>query len=144
MSNHAEDTHQPNAIASNEAVKEITSSQAWQLLQDKKTLLIDVRTEQELPDAGQPTLPNEGGEYHLISWRLAPNFQANPHFIESLKQTVNKSQAEKLLFICRSGGRSYEAAQAAMAEGFTESYNVTDGMDGEQGWKASNMAWSVK
>ena len=121
------------------AVKNISPTQAWNMLQTKKALLVDVRTEQELPDAGRPDLTETGGESVLISWRLAPSFEANPHFIEELQQSAKSF--ETLIFMCKAGGRSYEATQLAQELGYSDCYNVEGGMDGETGWKASNLPW---
>jgi len=56
-----------------------------------------------------------------------------------LKQVTNSN--DTILFLCKAGGRSYEAASAALQSGFTQCYNVVDGMEGENGWKASDLAW---
>lgn len=142
MMQHAEGYQlRPESDGSGGQVKNIKPVQAWQMLQDKKAVLVDVRTEQELPDDGQPNITETGGESVLIPWRIAPDFQANPHFIEQLKEQFSSEVA--LMFLCKAGGRSAEAAQVASAEGFAECYNVLGGMDGEEGWKASGLAWRV-
>lgn len=125
-----------------EKVKELTPKQAWQKIESQKTILVDVRTEQELPDAGKPDVTETGGESVLISWRLSPDYEANPHFIDQLKQVAKPE--DTLLFMCKLGGRSYEATQAAMEAGFSDCANITGGMDGEQGWKASDLPWGAQ
>ena len=132
-------TPSKGGIQTPSVVKEITPKEAWQSLESQKTILVDVRTEQELPDAGKPDLTKTGGESVLISWRLAPDYEANPHFMDQLKQVVKPDNC--LLFMCKVGGRSYEATQAAMEAGFTDCANILGGMDGEQGWKASDLPW---
>lgn len=125
--------------SNNEQIKEITAPQAWELLQQKKAILVDVRTEQELPDYGKPDLAKLGGESLLIPWRVAPDFQVNMQFIDQLRSSV--SPDIPVLFICKIGGRSYEAALAAKQAGYAECYNILGGMDGENGWKASGLDW---
>jgi rhodanese-related sulfurtransferase len=56
-----------------------------------------------------------------------------------------------IYFICRSGQRSYAAAQAAHDAGFRNAYNVAEGFEGDvdaaghrgvsQGWKAAGLPW---
>ena len=127
------DTISPNAV------KNITATQAWDLMQNEKTILVDVRTEQELPDYGQPDITATGGESLLLPWRLAPDFEPNIHFLDELSKTASVS--DSLLFLCKVGGRSHEAAITANAAGYEHSYNIVGGMDGENGWKASGLAW---
>jgi rhodanese-related sulfurtransferase len=49
-------------------------------------------------------------------------------FIKDLKARFRPGDA--LLFICRSGGRSLRAAQAAAEAGFTRVVNVAEGFEG--------------
>ncbi len=141
MMQHAEGTRTPTESMDSQgkAVREITPTQAWELLQNNKALLVDVRTEQELPDYGKPELSSIGGKSLLLPWRLAPDFEANPHFIDQLKAQATSDMT--LLFMCKLGGRSFEATQYAQEHGYQECYNVIGGMEGEHGWKASNLAW---
>lgn len=126
---------------SGDKVKQITPPQALEMLQNDKTILVDVRTEQELPDAGQPDLSAIGGESLLIPWRLTPDMRANPQFADQFQSEVKQEQT--VLFLCKLGGRSHEATQLAMQLGYENSYNIIGGMDGEQGWKACNLAWGT-
>jgi rhodanese-related sulfurtransferase len=55
------------------------------------------------------------------------------------------------MFICRSGGRSHSAAQAATQAGWREAYNVLEGFEGDKdaaqhrgsvgGWKKACLPW---
>jgi len=57
-----------------------------------------------------------------------------------------------VLFICRSGGRSHNAAQLAMQAGYTQCYNVLEGFEGDKdeagrrntqgGWRARGLPWT--
>ena len=55
-----------------------------------------------------------------------------------------------LLFLCRSGGRSHEAATLAAAAGYPRAFNILEGFEGEkgpdgrrghQGWRAAGLPW---
>lgn len=89
--------------------------------------LIDVRTEEEWHETGIADLKNFNKEVHLISWLLLkPQTHINPNFLEELMNAINDKQA-KLYFICRSGGRSAQAAQASIEAGYQYCFNVEDG-----------------
>jgi rhodanese-related sulfurtransferase len=56
-----------------------------------------------------------------------------------------------VLFLCRSGGRSRNAAVAMTAAGFGSCYNVAEGFEGDKdgeghrgrvgGWKLAGLPW---
>ena len=68
--------------------------------------------------------------------------------MQQLKQQVDPEAL--VLFICRSGARSHNAATAAAAAGYTQGYNVIDGFEGRKdtqnhrdsvgGWRFSRVA----
>ena len=131
---------------------EISPKAAWKLLQeDPAAVLVDVRTPPEWAFSGEANLGSIGKETLRISWKLFPAYTVNEYFTASLKEAGIASDAP-LLFLCRTGGRSLDAACAATAQGFTRCYNVTDGFEGAanenrqrgmiSGWKASGLPWS--
>ncbi|NIR28576.1 MAG: hypothetical protein GWN84_04485 [Gammaproteobacteria bacterium] len=72
----------------------------------------------------------------------------NPTFVEALRQRVDRDST--ILFICRSGNRSRDAAIAMTAAGYPRCYNVRDGFDGQRdahghrghgGWRAAGLPW---
>lgn len=107
------------------------------------TKLIDVRTRAELDWVGH--IPDAVE----IEWTTYPGMKLNPYFIAQLEQQVNKKAL--VLFICRSGGRSHNAAIAATEAGYVESYNVLEGFEGDKdankhrnvlsGWRARKLPW---
>ena len=88
-----------------------------------------MRTPAEWAFAGEPDLATIGKETLRISWKLFPTYTLNERFMQQLKAT-GVTQQTPLYFICRTGGRSLDAAIAATAEGFEHCYNITDGFDG--------------
>ncbi|GAB3260072.1 rhodanese-like domain-containing protein [Chitinimonas naiadis] len=106
--------------------------------------LVDVRTGAEWQFVGTPLNAVK------IEWKSFPGMLANPNFLEQLKHQVDAEDA--LFFLCRTGGRSHEAAALAAANGFTECYNVLEGFEGDRddhgqrgkinGWKARGLPWS--
>jgi rhodanese-related sulfurtransferase len=99
---------------------------------------VDVRTTQEF-EAGHPV----GAVNVPIQHREGPN----PDFLRVMKASFPKDA--KIVVGCKSGGRSARAAQALVAEGFTNILDQRAGWDGarnafgqvtEGGWVAAGLA----
>ncbi len=107
--------------------------------------LVDVRSRAELELVGK--IPQA---VH-IEWSFYPGWQANPDFVNHLNMQVDHEVL--VMFICRSGGRSHNAAALANQLGFAESYNVIEGFEGDiepetkqrgkiNGWKVAGLPWT--
>lgn len=106
--------------------------------------LVDVRSRAELDLVGK--IPQS---VH-IEWSFYPGWQANPDFVNHLNMQVDREAL--VMFICRSGGRSHNAAALATQMGFAESYNVIEGFEGDiepetkqrkiNGWKIAGLPWT--
>lgn len=118
--------------------------EAYEILQTAPgAKLVDVRTRAELDWVGH--IPNAVE----IEWATYPGMKPNPYFLTQLEQQVDKESL--VLFICRSGARSHNAAKAAIEAGYPESYNVLEGFEGENdtnkhrnvlnGWRARKLPW---
>ncbi|MBK8454157.1 MAG: rhodanese-like domain-containing protein [Thiofilum sp.] len=117
--------------------------QAWHLIQNGLAILIDVRTLEELTFVG--SVPNS---IH-IPWAIGTHLTRNPRFVKELERKFSKHQT--LLFICRSGKRSAQAAEAATKAGFTQVFNVAQGFEGDLdenqqrgqlgGWRFHHLPW---
>jgi rhodanese-related sulfurtransferase len=130
---------------------DVTPGDAWQALtQDTQAQLIDVRTHAEWVFSGLPNLESIGKAPQTISWKFYPNFDLNPQFLEQLEAAVPDKSAP-LYFLCKTGGRSTDAAIAATAAGYQHCYNVAKGFEGDSnpfhqrggtsGWKAAGLPW---
>lgn len=106
--------------------------------------LVDVRSRAELELVGR--IPQA---LH-IEWAFYPGMVANPDFAAQLAVQVDHEALT--MFICRSGGRSHNAARLAAELGFAEAYNVLEGFEGDiaadtrqrgrlNGWKAAGLPW---
>jgi len=114
------------------------------MLADSDARLVDVRTQAELDWVGR--VPDA----LTIEWNGWPGGEKNPRFIEQLKSDVPSTQAT-LMFICRSGARSHNAAVAATQAGCTNCFNVLEGFEGDKdenghrntrgGWRAAGLPW---
>ena len=106
--------------------------------------LVDVRTQAEWDYVGH--VP----ESVLIEWNTYPSGQRNPRFLEQLQARVAKTKAP-VMFLCRSGARSHNAATEATQSGYPNSYNVLEGFEGEKdphghrgalgGWRFAGLPW---
>lgn len=131
---------------------EVTAQEAWDYLSDHAdAVLVDVRTQAEWQFVGAPDLGVCAGSFLPVSWKLYPTFATNPNFEAQLRDAgVNESSP--VFFLCRSGGRSLDAAIAMTAQGFGACFNVIDGFEGEPdgvrhrgttgGWKAAGLPWA--
>ena len=105
--------------------------------------LVDVRSHAEWELVGEIA-----GAVQL-EWQVYPGWQPNPYFVAQLRQQVDAQAL--VMFICRSGGRSHQAAMAAQQASYTEVYNVLEGFEGEKGadgrrgqnsgWKTAGLPW---
>lgn len=122
----------------------VTPAEAHDLLTHLgNSRLVDVRTQAEWQFVGAPI------DAVKVEWKTWPGMANNPNFLEQLKHQTDHEQV--LLFLCRTGGRSHEAATLAAANGFAECYNVLEGFEGDKnaagqrsevnGWKAAKLPW---
>ena len=105
--------------------------------------LIDVRTRAEWDFVGK--VPGSV----MIEWQTYPASQPNPGFLDELKAQTEKDTV--VMFLCRSGARSHAAASAASQIGYTRSYNVLQGFEGDKdahghrasvgGWQFAGLPW---
>jgi rhodanese-related sulfurtransferase len=120
-------------------------AEAWALLQhDAAARLVDVRSRAEWEFVGRAPGAVE------IEWKSWPGMVPNGAFLDTLAEKVDR--AAPVLFLCRSGGRSHDAAVAATAAGFSACYNVLQGFEGDcdpdahrntvGGWRAAGLPWS--
>ena len=122
---------------------ELTPQEAFAALQQGAAVLVDVRSRAELELVGR--VPNA----NHIEWAFYPGMVANADFALQLQAQVDKSQA--IVFMCRTGGRSHNAAVVAEELGYT-AYNMLEGFEGEanaqkqrtliNGWKHAGLPWS--
>lgn len=130
---------------------DVSPQEAWEALQaDNTAQLIDVRTAPEWSFAGLPNLENIGKKTETLSWKFYPNFDLNPDFIARL-EALHPDKSAALYFLCKTGGRSADAAIAATQAGYARAYNVAGGFEGDMnnlrqrgttsGWKAAGLPW---
>lgn len=130
---------------------DISPSEAWNMLSGTKVAqLVDVRTQPEWAFAGLPDLSALNRKTLTLSWKFYPSFELNQQFLAQLSGLV-PDRSTPLLFLCKTGGRSADAAAAATAAGYTTCYNIAGGFEGDanavrqrgkvNGWKAADLPW---
>jgi rhodanese-related sulfurtransferase len=134
----------------------VSVEDTWtKLKSDAGAVLVDVRTIAEWAYVGLPDLSAIGKQPVLVEWQGFPDNRLNSAFVERLTEALEQRGADKgteIFFICRSGARSLNAAQAMAAAGYTRCRNVTDGFEGPLdpdrhrghlgGWKAKGLPWT--
>ena len=117
--------------------------EAHQLLKSGAAKLVDVRFKFEREYVGR--VDGTVG----IEWKDINTGAVNPDFVKTLGEQFSKD--DTLLYLCRSGVRSDAAARAATAAGFTHSYNILEGFEGDLdedkhrgnkgGWRKAGLPW---
>lgn len=112
-------------------VNNISTLKSWEILKkEKNSYLIDVRSPEEWQETGIPDLSSLNKDVKLLTFiYLSPTIHENDNFIEDLESIFPNKQS-KLLFICKTGGRSLKAAKAALHHGYSNCCNVADGFLG--------------
>ncbi|GAB1720805.1 MAG: hypothetical protein NTAFB09_25360 [Nitrosospira sp.] len=119
-------------------------AEALTLLQEAPgARLVDVRSRAELDWVGRIPGAVE------IEWQSYPGMRPNSSFLSYLSSQVDKESM--VMFLCRSGGRSHQAAATATESGYANCYNVLEGFEGDKdasghrgtkgGWKAAGLPW---
>lgn len=119
-------------------------AEAWAVRQALPgSVIVDVRSAAEWQFVG--VVP----EAVRVELRTFPGMVPNAQFVAQLEAQVAKDAT--VLFICRSGARSDEAAKLAAAAGYRDVYNILEGFEGDRdaaqhrgnvnGWKAAGLPW---
>ncbi len=122
----------------------LTPGEAWTLLQDDpRAKLVDIRSREELALVGRIPGAIE------IEIKRYPAWIDNDNFLPAVRERV--SPDDLVLLICRSGKRSHKAAEWLTREGYPNSFNVLEGVEGDRneqsqrvinGWKVAGLPWT--
>ena len=122
---------------------EFSPQETFEVLQQQEYVLVDVRSKSELDLVGR--VPSA---IH-IEWAFYPGMVANAEFASQLQAQVDKNQT--IVFMCRTGGRSHNAAVVASGLGY-KAYNMLEGFEGAvnaqnqrtliNGWKHAGLPWN--
>jgi rhodanese-related sulfurtransferase len=106
--------------------------------------LVDVRTRAELEWVGR--VPGSVA----IEWNTWPGGSRNPNFMAEFETQIDKHAV--VMFLCRSGVRSHNAAIAVTEAGHGSAYNILQGFEGDKdpngqrnkvgGWRFAGLPWT--
>jgi rhodanese-related sulfurtransferase len=124
---------------------ELTPREAFDLLQqDPSAVIVDVRSRAELDLVGRVPVAAH------IEWAFYPGMLPNNAFAEQLQSAIDKDLT--VVFMCRTGGRSHNAAIVAQQLGYNKVYNMLEGFEGDanslhqrtqvNGWKHAGLPWT--
>ena len=134
----------------------MTSAEAyekWQAAPDKVNLL-DVRTPEEFIFVGHPEMasciPLGFQSYRWDDEKGHYGLDVNKEFVNQVRERFDPG--ETLMLMCRSGGRSAMAVNLLAQAGYTDAWNITDGMEGDldngkrtkNGWKNAGLPWTYQ
>ena len=115
-------------------VKQIKSSEIKEFIKSNpKTVLLDVRTEDEWKRVGKPDTKDLGIKSFFIT------ISQDPSFLDNVEQSIDKK--DQVLVMCAAGGRSIIAANLLSNKGYNV-LNVSDGFSGngqDPGWKSLGL-----
>ena len=118
-------------------IKQITCKEIKDYLKkNTKSVLLDVRTQEEWDNDGKP----DGDKIGLKTYFLEIRRDAFFDFVQEFKN-FNINQDKEILVICKSGERSQISAELLSKENY-KSINISDGFMGSQegvGWKKSDL-----
>ena len=141
----------------------VTSAEAyekWRAAPDEVKVL-DVRTPEEFLFVGHPEMasciPLGFQSYRWDDEKGYYDLDVNREFVAQVRDWFDPG--ETLLLMCRSGGRSAMAVNLLAQAGYTDAWNITDGMEGDlvndpespddgkrmtNGWKNSGVPWTYQ
>ena len=106
---------------------------------DDVDVVTGVVLRQQWQQVGVPVLPGLPQTAIFLTWDAAQGAAGNAGFLQALRQQVPDMETP-IYFLCRSGGRSRAAAEAATALGYNTCFNVLGGFESpSSGWVASGL-----
>lgn len=139
----------------------VTAKEAYEKWKSdpEKIKILDVRTPDEYLNIGHAEMAwNIPAFFQTWTWDETKKqfpIRPNPDFIAHVKEVFKSDDI--ILVTCRSGGRSAWAVNQLALAGFTNVYNITDGMEGDlvedpqsvyfgqrmkNGWKNSGLPYT--
>ena len=121
-------------------IKQMLSKEVKDYVKDNpKTVLLDVRTEEEWNSDGKPDGEKILLKTHFLTIQFADK-TFNQNFIEDFKK-LNIEKDHEILTMCMGGVRSQSTAELLTKEGYN-CLNISDGFLGNSenpGWKKSGL-----
>jgi rhodanese-related sulfurtransferase len=136
------------ALSFGQNTENVDPTKAFDLLKSPNTYLVDVRSVAEYVFIGHPL---KAVNIPLMFWNeTEQKMAANGNFSADLSARFKADDV--LIFMCRGGGRSQRAVQAALAAGFKNAINMTEGFEGKKdekgifsigGWRGAGLPYTL-
>jgi rhodanese-related sulfurtransferase len=141
----------------------VTAQEAYDMWQADPdgVKILDVRTPEEYVFVGHPpmawNIPFAFQSYQWEPGKKTLHWEINPEFVAAVEAWAKPEDV--LLVTCRSGGRAAMAINQLAAAGFTNAYNILDGMEGDRihdpdsvfhgmrmknGWRNAALPWTYE
>ena len=121
-------------------IKQLVSKEVEDYIKNNpKSVLLDVRTEEEWNADGKPDGEKMGLKTHFLTIQFADK-SFNQNFLEDFKK-LNIEKDKEILTMCMGGVRSQAAAELLTKENY-KCVNISDGFLGNSenmGWKNSDL-----
>ena len=114
----------------------VTSAQAYEMWKKdpEKVRIIDVRTPEEFAFVGHAEMawnvPLAFVTYKREARKTKHSIQWNQNFVDEVKELAKAD--DTVLVTCRSGDRGAMAVNQLAAAGFTNAFNIVDGVEGDK------------
>tara|TARA_Y100000590_G_scaffold416272_1_gene514862 strand:+ start:1424 stop:1807 length:384 start_codon:yes stop_codon:yes gene_type:complete len=123
-------------------IKQIPSKEIKEYAKSNpKSVLLDVRTDQEWSQDGRPDGNKIGLKSYFLSIKIGEERTLNENFVNQFKNLKIEKDHE-IFTMCRGGSRSQMAAELLTREGYSCS-NISDGFLGNGnekiGWKNNQL-----
>ena len=139
----------------------VTAKEAYERwkAEPDKVMILDVRTPEEFLFVGHPAMawkiPIAAQTYEWDAEKGKFPMKLLPDFVSRVSEVAKPG--DTIMVTCRSGGRSAIAVNLLAKAGFTNVYNIIDGMEGDtvddpesvflgqrmkNGWKNSGAPWT--
>jgi len=129
------------------ASTDVIPQEAFKMLKNPSTYIVDVRTIAEYVYVGHPEMALN---IPLLFWNENDQkLELNENFVDDIKAKFKPE--DTLILMCRSGGRSTRAMNLLKANGFEQVFNMKYGFEGEKdpqgyrsknGWKNSGLPYT--
>jgi rhodanese-related sulfurtransferase len=155
MGNHFSDSKKFQPSIAKGCAGEVLPEEAWDVLvSDHSAILVDVRTAPEWALVGTPNLSPISKQAIFVPWREFPTMEINKDFVSDVVAENKLGESDPIFFLCKTGGRSLDAAIEMSKHGYTRCYNILGGFEGDldvnghrgtkNGWKKSNLPWEQR
>ncbi|KAK7275344.1 hypothetical protein RIF29_16457 [Crotalaria pallida] len=106
---------------------------------DENAQLLDIRTTEEIRQAGRPDV----GGLKKKQVSIAYKGDDKPGFLKKLSLKFSQPEETTLFILDKFDGNSELVAELVTTNGFKAAYAIKDGAEGPRGWTSSGLPWKT-